>query len=65
MKRINVYGWLIVLGLFCNQLQAQETDSLTFWGTVKDVDGIVVGSGYSVVTENQRVKSGWLVEPKT
>ena len=65
MKRINVYGWLIVLGLFCNQLQAQETDSFVLSGTVKNVDGTVVGHGYSVVTENQRVKSGWFTEPRT
>ena len=64
MQRINVYGWLIVLGLFCNQLPAQETDSFVLLGTVKDVDGTVIGVGYSVVTENQRVKSGWLVEPR-
>merc|ERR1712000_295643 len=41
------------------------TDSLTLSGTVKNVDGTVAGAGYSVVTENQRVKAGWLTEPKT
>jgi len=45
--------------------QTQGTDSFTLSGTVKNVDGTVAGIGYSVVTENQRVKSGWLTEPKT
>merc|ERR1712093_869393 len=36
----------------------------TLNGTVQNVDGTVAGAGYSVVTENQRVKSGWLTEPK-
>ncbi|MDP7280770.1 MAG: cohesin domain-containing protein, partial [Candidatus Poribacteria bacterium] len=42
-----------------------QTDSLTLSGTVYNVDGTLAGAGYSVVTENQRVSSGWLTEPKT
>jgi hypothetical protein len=54
----------LISALLPHVLQAQETDSFTLNGTVQNVDGTVAGAGYSVVTENQRVKSGWLTEPK-
>ena len=54
----------LISALLPQVLQAQETDSFTLNGTVQNVDGTVAGAGYSVVTENQRVKSGWLTEPK-
>ena len=69
MRKQRWFCFLLLVTLISTLLpqagQTQETDSLTLSGTVKNVDGTVAGAGYSVVTENQRVKAGWLAEPKT
>jgi len=51
--------------LFSSIVTGQETDVFTIKGVVKHEDGVIVGGGYSVVTENKRVTSGWLTDPKS
>ena len=50
--------------LFSSISTGQETDVFTIKGVVKYGDRVTVGGGYSVVTENKRVTSGWLTDPK-
>ena len=53
----------LLLSVFTQVGQTQETDSFSLRGVVKNVDGNNVGSGYKVNTVNQRVMSGWLTDP--
>ncbi|MDP7281136.1 MAG: Ig-like domain-containing protein, partial [Candidatus Poribacteria bacterium] len=68
MRKQGRFCFLLLVTLISTLLpqagQAQA-DSLLLSGTVKNVDGTVAGAGYSVVTENQRVKSGWFAELTT
>ena len=42
-----------------------ETDTFTVTGVLRTTDGRPAGSGYQIVGENQRVKEGWFMPPKT
>ena len=51
--------------LFSSIVTGQETDVFTIKGVVKHEDGVTVGGGSSVITENKRVTSGWLTDHKS